>query len=1044
MSSEPGLLDGQPTGPANRSEFGKHSLFLQYLKTGNGRFSLLLVIACGLALAFFVGLTFVDQLNHVYRLDFGKAQWVESATPSSTNYFRKTIYIEGPVTRGWLQISATDRYNLFVNGSRVDTNLFDSTCVTGLYDLRAKLQVGKNVIAVSVPRDSFPGPAQVLMRGFYSVVGAPLREFWSDPNDPLLRAAPIPDGIVNGYKWLNPLLDDTFWQLTKAAPNQGRFAEQAVTLDPRLLESAPTGKWITLPPGTAKQVSFAYNLQLPRNRKETWLEIASTGNYDLVINGRLITSETISTVAGNTARPGRQALTVKPVLQAYDVTRWMHGGTNSLLIRVNSQTLEPALLLADGYTVRADGKLLRFSTDVDWETFSFGQDKQQAMVIGKYGDQPWGYMAQHSGTINESPIFDLWKLLTWAAVVGVVLGGILALWVLSSVFARLVSRVSVETLWTCDALFLLCVLVLMLFLWLLTFDVRFDNDWCFKPRIVYGLAGLILAGRLLLLLPRKDLTQKETVVRNRPVRNAVLRYARFFALGCVVLLGFVLRFQNLTAQSLDTDEYSLIQFSKGIEQRGFPFIHLGSFKKDITTYEAVPYSIAVGRFFLGETEAAYRAHSLVFATITIALVGIAGARMLGWGQGLTAALIFATYPCALYYGVNAFWPSQQLLLAFTVFWCFFEAIRPGPIRPGFLTVATGCLIVAYLSWEGTGFVIPTLMLLMFAMRWGNLDWMKDWHLWRCFVVLGFAVGIQLTFRQVESQPPFLQTGISLSDVTTPLPVWLDLTRYSPDFYFRYCLFAENIFVMTLVTIGGIAFCWRHRSIRYLFLAIAALAFWYTEFLPAYAERYTFDLQTLLILASTGILFVLLHRITSMRVTKLRWVAAAGLLVTFILSTNGYVLQTYRLSEEPSQAFYAYRMGVYRRGYRQAAEYVAAHYRPGDGLLVAIPHVFEYYSKLKVDYSINTMLDKKITYSGALTVPHFLDKFRGYPCVRSLEELEDLRSRFKRLWIVQVPYELQQPEVTSYINQNAKVAFMTYGGEVDVLVATPDPNQIFVR
>jgi Dolichyl-phosphate-mannose-protein mannosyltransferase len=1027
------------------------SRFFQYLKTREGGFSLLLVIACGVGLTSFVGLTFVDPTDHLYHLDFGKAQWIQaSATPGESGFFRKTIFVSGPIDRAWIQLSSTDSYNLWVNGTLIGKDTFDGTCVSGLYDLKKKLQLGKNVIAVQVVRESFPGSAQLLVRGFYGLVGSPVQEFWSDPTDKTWRASTTPDGILNGYSWRNPLLDDSFWKLPKVAPENERFpVVDQVSLDPRLLENRPIGKWIASPLGSARQTSFAYNLQLPSNRRETWLEIAATGDYDLIINGRLITTETVSAVAGSVKVPAAEVLAVKPSLLAYNVTRWVRSGLNSLVIRVSSQTLQPPFLLADGYAVRGDGKLQCFGTDGTWNTLLYAKSGQPASVIADYGNQPLGTLEQAQANLVVSPIYDVIKVLTWGALVLAVLGGLLALWMLSATFASLVTRVPAEKLWTCDALFLLCASVLMLFLWLLTFDVRFATNWCFQPKIVWDLLAFVLAGRLLLLLPRRSAPKAETpekqqIVPAAPLLAGLRRNWKVVALLCIVLLGFFLRARNLTTQSLDVDEYGLIQYSRGVQKKGYPYIRLGSFQKDISTYELISYSIAAGRQFLGETEVAFRTPSLICGTLAIALVGIVGYRMFGWRQGLTAALIYATYPCGLYYGINAFWPSQQQLFALVTIWCFFEAIRAGPLRPGFLTAATVFFILSYFSWEGTGFLLPTLIILMFAMRWGNCDWMKDWHLWRCFVMICFAVGMQLSYRQIESLPAFLQTGISLSDVTTPLPVWLDLTRYTPDFYFKECLFAENFLVMSVVMFVGIWFCWRDSAIRYLFLTIIMLVIWYTEFLPAYAQRYSYDYQVLLILISVAMLYKLFDRITGLRVSILRWPATAGLLVAFVLTTNGFVLQTYRLSQSPESGFYAYRMGIYRCGYREAARFVAAHFQPGDGLIVSIPHVFEYYSKLKADYSISTMLDKKITYSGAIETPAFLDKFKGYPCVRSLEELEDLRGRFKRLWILQVPIESQHPEVARYIAANARVAFLTYRGEVDLMMANSDPGRVYQR
>ena len=40
---------------------------------------------------------------------------------------------------------------------------------------------------------------------------------------------------------------------------------------------------------------------------------------------------------------------------------------------------------------------------------------------------------------------------------------------------------------------------------------------------------------------------------------------------------------------------------------------------------------------------------------------------MGWRVGLTAALIFATFPSGLFWGRNAFWPSQEQFFSLTTF-----------------------------------------------------------------------------------------------------------------------------------------------------------------------------------------------------------------------------------------------------------------------------------------------------------------------------------------------------------------------------------------
>jgi len=54
----------------------ERSRFFDYLKTREGVISLVLVVTCGLALAFFAGRTYFDPPPRVYSLDFKNAEWL--------------------------------------------------------------------------------------------------------------------------------------------------------------------------------------------------------------------------------------------------------------------------------------------------------------------------------------------------------------------------------------------------------------------------------------------------------------------------------------------------------------------------------------------------------------------------------------------------------------------------------------------------------------------------------------------------------------------------------------------------------------------------------------------------------------------------------------------------------------------------------------------------------------------------------------------------------------------------------------------------------
>ena len=1041
------------------------SRFLSYLKTRAGLVCLLLVMACGLALAFFVGRTYFDPGPRVYSLNFGSAKWLESASGSPVNYFRRDLYIPGQVERAWLQLAATDNYSLYVNGRRVDQRNFYGINVSGIYDLKKMLKPGKNTIAVSVARISFPGSAEIIARGFYGVQGAPLQEFVSDEN---WRASSTPDGIVGGYPWHATGLDDTVWANAKAGSPLGRFPTiDWVNLDPRLLETTPIGKWIGPPGGSAHQASFIGKMVLPPKRQASWLQVAATGDYDLLVNGRLIATQPFQSwalthnqaplpfgvnisgavvqsnlnaaqILEDTTAP--QAFSSEVLLLAYDITRWLRTGENTIVVRVRSFA-QPAMLLAETHTVLPDGKVLASGTNDGWQSIVSGQTSPSAATyLADYGAQPWGELQQELAGTVTTPTYDFQMVLTWGLAIIAIEVALILLWILIPRLAGALIRYPAERLWTSSAVFHLCVLALILLCWLLSFDVRFRSNWCYQPKFILGFSLLLLAGELLLFVPRRqppaEMAKEPAIEKPRWWS----RYWKIVVLTGIVLLGFGLRAQHLGAMSLDVDEMGVIQFSHGVQKRGYPFIKIGTFEREVTTYELVSYSIAAARQFLGDSEAACRTPALIYSTLTIALMGVVGYRLMGWRVGLVAALIYALFPAGIFWGHNAFWPSQDQFFALTSIWCFYEAARAGPLRPGFLTVATIGFCLTYLTWEGSGFLLPAFFVCIFVLRWGEFAWMKDWHLWRCCIFMSFVVLVQLTHRQVASLPIFLQTGNSLSEVTTPQLVPLDLTKFNPFYYFYWLLFAENYVVLTLLCSLAVLFCWRDRPIRYLFVLTAFLLICYIEFLPAYAVRYSYDYQATLILLAVGIFFKLWDAITGLDERWLKWCSATILLALLLLSTNGFVVKSYRLSTNPTEPFYGERMGLYRADARTPAQFVATHIRPGDGLIVAIPHMFEYYSKLVGDYSFNTMLNNKITYDGTMAAPHYIDKFRGYPVIRGLDELEDARSRYKRLWLVRTGATWSNPAVEQYLNQNSRVVFQSYRSVVNLFDGERDVNR----
>src|SRR5438128_5336395 len=124
-----------------------------------------LVIICGAILGYFFLRTYVLPLPRQYQLDFGDAKWIEPRQFSPVAYFRQKFFLIQAPEQAWLEVAATDSFNITINGRHVGMETSLRTRVAGIYDIKGTLTPGTNVIAVAVNRDSYPEPAQVLIRG---------------------------------------------------------------------------------------------------------------------------------------------------------------------------------------------------------------------------------------------------------------------------------------------------------------------------------------------------------------------------------------------------------------------------------------------------------------------------------------------------------------------------------------------------------------------------------------------------------------------------------------------------------------------------------------------------------------------------------------------------------------------------------------------------------------------------------------------------------------------------------------------------------------
>jgi hypothetical protein len=591
----------------------------KYLPARAYRWSWALVLACGLMLGYYVQQTYFSPKQRQYQLDFGDAQWIESPEVAPVSYFRKEVFLSAPPKQAWLEIAATDNYQLIVNGRAVGKESGVKTRVAGIYDIKKRLKAGTNVIAVSISRISYPGSAQLLVRGLIKEPGGRVTSLLSDEH---WRVASH-KGIVEGSEeWTSPLVDEELWPNARRSVINGRPISIAwVDTNPLLLQLPTSGSWI-MAENAGSEAVFSTSINADHARQETWIQVASSGDVDLLVNGHLITPAIPSSTQGKrlphlaipTASPSQSSEETQPavtaksieppvetnptaspsqnleekqqggsskesetpsktitapiepaILYAYDVSYWIKKGQNTVVATVRADH-RPACLFVNGFIVREDGTTARFETSSAWKigdqsAGNQSAESQRPVEFGKDGSAPWGYLKQElARPIDHSGFATLAKSCT--VILGTAIATI-AVWLLVSAIAAGRRREPLARM-ARDAIFHGPIAAGLALLLLPNYDLRFPAAWSFQPKFVISAVLALLAIRLLHFCansrPAFSLKKRMARLRQTDFRTAL----PYLLMVAIMLLGLGLRYHNLGYMSFDHDEMGLVTKSKGI------------------------------------------------------------------------------------------------------------------------------------------------------------------------------------------------------------------------------------------------------------------------------------------------------------------------------------------------------------------------------------------------------------------------------------------------------------------------------------------------
>ena len=996
---------------------------------GNGNFRRLICVALpvvlfGLLSGYIAWFSVFEYPHHDYNPDFQGASWISTGQDTPGGYFAKVIFIPEQVADAWINIAATDNVDLYVNGKIIATDTFVSVNVSGVHDLSDQLRLGKNVIAAYVNRRSYPGKPRLLLKGGYTDQSGRRNGFASDATWVTSSIEEV-QGMDN-RAWYSLTFNYSGWAKAFVEGAATAFPVYRSPVAPHILGEPLSGYWIWHPAASAKSAYFTKSFMLQSPVKDGVLGIAASSSYDLTVNG--------------IPAAGKQRYTGD--LDIYNITPLLHSGENTLGIWVKSLETTPGLFV-DGVISSGDD-VIRVKGDATWRTAinmllqgdatAVKSDAWNVPVqIVKYPLPPWGILAKKVRTIDIPWTFTVIKLLPFISFAALSVCIVLCLWgIMAFVFSRL-SRSSYQNSLLIDGILHIPPVLFLLFIYILKYDINHEIAFPFQLShvfiafiLLFSLRAAALLGMTIAHAPAAEPHRKEKI---RDIIFALLVIS-------LIIPGFFIRLDKLDYASLSHDEVGMMQFTEGLFKEGIPFKTIGPYKKLLTTYELIPYSISLPTLLLGVNDYAARLHSVLWGTLGILLLYMLGTALFNRSTGLLAALIYTFHPWCINWSQNIFYPQMTQTLTILTVLLFYKAITQKPMDKKFLLLSAISFSAMYLSWEGSGFILIGMFLAILMLRGTDISWLREKHLWAGLGIILMTVFLQQS-RRILYQNPYLVVGSSIADIGLPTLFFLD-PMYSPYVYLDLFFFTENNWILTVAMLAGIFFLNKEKPLRFLYAILIGTVFFMTNFLSVSSNRYVYYLEPFLILIGSALIFISVSALKKLFSQESRiisisaGIAAAAMAVLLFVSSNGLFMKLYTLSINTEAPGTFVRQGVYWNDYKGTNKYVLEHMKEGDIVFAMNSHTLKYYTGIKGDYSLNSMFGRTALYDISRNYPGFLDKFMGNPSITSLDAFKNIVGRYRRIWFVAAPISTltgNDRAIVDYIRKNFRPVFESYNTKV---------------
>lgn len=279
-----------------------------------------------------------------------RALWIAPPSPSAVAYYRTELWLAAAPDQAYLQLAAPDGFVVYVNGKPLGSSTLVSATRADLIDLGSALEVGRNVIAVRVERQTYPGAPALRAQAVWREENGTSGAIFS--NGSWRTARQGQRQLDSQLAWYERDFDDRDWPAaTPLGESIGSLRPVHPWATPELFTVFPRGEWIWSDRPATQGVVFRRQFDIGSEPVlQAWVGVATQAPYTLLIN-RIRTLPAPATAE---------------FMDVYDLGPFLARGINT--IEIDTSSLGRDSKLAVAAWVKTPAGVQDLSSDARWQT----------------------------------------------------------------------------------------------------------------------------------------------------------------------------------------------------------------------------------------------------------------------------------------------------------------------------------------------------------------------------------------------------------------------------------------------------------------------------------------------------------------------------------------------------------------------------------------------------------------------------------------------------------------------------------------------------